>query len=320
MRYGNYLFGLIAITVLFSGAALSQDRPKIQTKNQTAGGREMTILVTAYPRGEKERQTAARLQDSDFAILENKRSQRIVSVRSATEVPIDLAVVVQDNLDWRVNREIKVLRDFIRSLPDGSQVMTAYSTIGGAIVTQELTTDRGQAAESLRIPRGVSFPAGFSPYDGVQTVLRHFAEKSTERKMILLVSDGLDLSSGFLYASPYFSPSLDKAIKEAQRRGIAVFTLYTPTEDRRPYGRFGVNYGQASLIRLADETGGESYIGLDFVNFAPFLEEFRETILRQWLITYRSTTAGNKFRRLEVTTDFDLHLHHPAGYEPLKAK
>jgi hypothetical protein len=318
--FGNYLFRLIVITVLFSGAALTQDKPKIQTRNQTAGGREMTILVTAYPHGEKEHQTAAKLQNNDFAVLENKRSQRIISVRSAIESPIDLAIVVQDNLDWRVNREITVLKDFIRSLPQGSEVMTAYLTTGGAIVTQELTTDRGQAAESLRIPRGVSFSSGFSPYDGVQTVLRHFEEKSTRRKMVLLVSDGLDLSSGFLYASPYFSPSLDQVVKEAQRRSIAVFTLYTSTEDRRPYGRFAVNYGQASLIRLSDETGGESYIGLDFVNFAPFLEEFRETLLRQWLITYRSTTAGNKFRRIEVTTDFDIHLHHPSGYEPLKAK
>jgi len=35
---------------------------------------------------------------------------------------------------------------------------------------------------------------------------------------------------------------------------------------------------------------------------------------RQWLITYRSANTGSGFRRIEVTTDYELHLHHPAGY------
>jgi hypothetical protein len=318
MKEKVFRYLLILFVGLLPVISFSQNKPKLQTANQGATGKEMTILVTAYPRGEKERETVAYLQNSDFAVLENKRSQRIILVKNAAESPINLAVVIQDNLDWRVNNEIKGLKDFIQNLPEGSRVMTAYLTNGGAIVTQELTTDRQQAANSLRIIRGVSFPSLFSPYDGVQTVLKHFEDKSVGRKMVLVLSDGLDMSGGYNYASPYFSISLDKAVKDAQRRGISVSTIYASSEDRRPDGRIAVNYGQGSLIRLADETGGESYIGLDFVNISPFLEEFKETFPRQWLITYRSSTAGTKFRRIEVATDFDLHLHHLAGYEPKK--
>jgi VWFA-related protein len=320
MNYRFYLKALIIIVVCCAGFVFGQDKPKIQTKNQNTSGKEFTLLVTAYPHNDKQRAIAAKLQNSDFAVLEDKRTQKIISVKNAAELPINVAIVVQDNLDWRVNSEIKGLKDFIQGLPQGSRVMTAYLTNGGAIVTQELTTDRRQAAETLRIIRGVSFPPTFSPYDGVQTVLQHFEDKTIGRKMVLVVSDGLDMSLGYNYASPYFSISLDKAIKEAQRRGISIFTIYAPSEDRRIYGRFAVNYGQGSLIRLADETGGESYIGLDLVNFSSFLQEFKEAVPYQWLITYHSSTVGNQFRRIEVTTDFDVHLHHPAGYEPLKAK
>jgi VWFA-related protein len=314
MNYKNFLITILMIVLVVS-FDFSQNKPKLQTPNQNTGGREMTILVTAFPRGDKQKEVVGKLQNSDFAVLENKRTQRIVSVKNAAEAPINLAVVVQDNLDWRINSEINILQDFIRGLPENSQVMTAYLTIGGAIVTQELTTNRKQAADSLRVIRGISFPPNFSPYDGVQTVLKHFDEKAVGRKMVLVVSDGLDMSGGYIYASPYFSISLNRAIRNAQREGIAVFTIYAPSEDRRPYGRFAINYGQGSLIRLADETGGESYLGFNFVSFAPYLEEFKETFLRQWLTTYRSSTAGNQFRRIEVTTDFDIHLHHPAGYE-----
>ncbi len=314
-----FINALLVTLIVFVGVVWAQDKPKLQTKNQSSVGKEMTILVTAYPHNDKQRDLVSKLQNNDFAVLENKRSQKIISAKNATEAAINLAVVVQDNLDWRVNNEIKGLKEFIRNLPEGSRVMTAYLTIGGAIVTQELTTDRKQAADTLRIIRGVSLPPVFSPYDGVQDVLKHFEEKTIGRKIILAVSDGLDMSGGYIYASPYFSISLDRAIRDAQRRGISIYTIYAPSEDRKPYGRFAINYGQGSLIRLADETGGESYIsGLDFINFSPYLEEFKQTFPRQWLITYRSSTVGTGFRRIEVTTDFDLHLHHPAGYQPKK--
>ncbi len=317
MTYTTRFNALIITFILFSGAVFSQNKPRLQTKNQTISGKEMTILVTAYPHNEKQRNIVAKLQDSDFAVLENKHSQKITSVKNAKEAPIDLAIVVQDNLDWRVNSEIKGLKDFIRDLPEGSRAMTAYLTIGGAIVTQDLTTDLTQAADTLRVIRGGSLPPIFSPYDGVQDVVKHFEEKTISRKMMLVVSDGLDMSGGYIYASPYFSLSLDKAIRDAQRHGISIFTIYAPSDDRKPYGRFATNYGQGSLIRLADETGGESYVSvIDFVNFAPYLKEFEETFPRQWLITYRSSTVEKGFRQIEVTTDFDIHLHHSAGYEP----
>ena len=54
--------------------------------------------------------------------------------------------------------------------------------------------------------------------------------------------------------------------------------------------------------------------GSDFVSFQPYLREYKELLKYQWLITYRSGNTGKGFRRIEVTTDFDIHLHHPEGY------
>lgn len=319
MSYKSFINIVLIVVTLVFGNASAQNKPKLQEKNRINGGQELSVLVTAYPHNEKQREIVAKLQSSDFEVLENNRSQKIISVKNANELPINLAVVIQDNLDWRVNGELKGVKDFIRSLPEGSKVMTAYLTFGGAIVTQELTENRPQAAETLRVIRGTSLSPLFSPYDGVQDVLSHFQEKTLSRKIMLVISDGLDMSLGYNYASPYFSVSLNKAVTQAQRQGISIFTVYAPSEDRKPYGRFAVNYGQGSLIRLADETGGESYIsGVGFVNFAPYLEELKEIFPRQWLITYRSSTVAKGFRRIEVSTDFEIHLHHSAGYLPKK--
>ena len=137
--------------------------------------------------------------------------------------------------------------------------------------------------------------------------------------MILLVSDGLDISRGFSSASPTLSIDLDRAVEDAQRRGVAVFTFYAPSVGLTSSSRIAANFGQGSLNRLADETGGEAFFsGTDFVSFAPYIKDFNELLGLQWVITYRSSTAGSSFRRIEVTAESDVHLHHPKGYRPAK--
>ena len=320
MRYKIFTT-TIALVLFFALSVAAQNKPKIKTNRTNSNGTEMSIIVTAVPHGDKERALADKLRPADFAVYENKTRQRIISVKPASEAPTSIAVVIQDNLNWRVNSEIKELKKFIENLPDATRVMTAYLAVGGAIVTQELTTDRKQASETLRIVRGGSFSPGFSPFDGIADVAKHFDGAAPGRRIMIVISDGFDFSRGFAGASPFLSIELDRAIRECQRRGIAVYTIYAPGEDRRRMGRFEFNYGQGSLIRLADETGGESYFtSFDFANFRPYLDEFTETAARQWLITYKTSTIGKGFRTIKVTTDFDVHLHHLAGYFPKNAK
>jgi hypothetical protein len=193
--------------------------------------------------------------------------------------------------------------------------MTAYISAGSLRVTQDFTADRTRAADSMRIIAGSRDLSPYSPYIQVTEALRRFEAQPAGRRIVLLVSDGLDLSSGFRRASPFFSLYLDQAITEAQRRGVAVFPFFAPSSRPLRWDRLAVNYGQGSLNRLADETGGEAFFaGTDFVTFDPYFKELTDLLDRQWLITYRSSNTGKGFRGIEVTTDFDLHLHHPAGY------
>jgi hypothetical protein len=167
----------------------------------------------------------------------------------------------------------------------------------------------------LRIIAGSRSASTYSPYIQVSEALRRFDAQPAGRRLALLVSDGLDLSHGFRNASPLFSPYLDQAISEAQRRGVVIFPFFAPSAGWTRWNRMAVNYGQGALNRLADETGGEAFFsGSDFVTFDPYFKELNELLDRQWLITYRSGNTDPGFRRIEVTTDYELHLHHPAGY------
>src|ERR1044072_7985769 len=111
--------------------------------------------------------------------------------------PLNLAVLIQDDLVSQVGNEIGVTKDFIRSLPEGSRVMVGYITTGTLQVRQPFTTDLDKAAKSLRIPLASRGTSAFNPYVEVIEALRKFESSGTNANALLLISDGLDTSRGF---------------------------------------------------------------------------------------------------------------------------
>ncbi|MEN3334645.1 MAG: hypothetical protein V7641_4010 [Blastocatellia bacterium] len=286
---------------------------------RAADGNEHTIVVSAHPHNDRMRKEAQKLRAEDFSVREEKVPQKILSVKPASEAPPIIAVLIQDDLVGRVNNELDGLRQFIRQLPEGSRVLTGYITAGSLRVAQDFTTDRDRAAGSLHILRSTADAAPYNPYVELLEGLRKFDAQPAGRRLVLMVSDGLDTSRGLEAASALHSVDLERAIREAQRRGVSVFSFYAPSVGLSSFSRLEANYGQGALNRLAEETGGETfYSGFDFVSFAPYIKEFNELLGLQWVITYRSDTPGNSFRRIEVTTEADVHLHYPQGWSPKK--
>jgi VWFA-related protein len=286
---------------------------------RAADGNEHTIVVTAHPHNDRSRQEAQKLRAEDFSVREEKVAQKILSVKSASEAPPIIAVLIQDDLVAGVNNELKGLKQFIQGLPEGSKVMVGYMGAGSLRVAQDFTNDRARAADSLHILRSNADAAPYNPYVELLEALRKFDSQPVGRRLVLMVSDGLDASRGIEAASALRSVDLEHAIDDAQRRGVSVFSFFAPSVGLTGFSRLEANYGQSSLNRLADETGGEAfYSGFTFVSFEPYIKEFNELLGLQWVVTYRSDTPGRSFRRIEVTNEADVHLHHPAGYSPKK--
>src|SRR5215210_2600330 len=88
--------------------------------------------------------------------------------------PLNIAVLIQDDLVSQVANELGVTRDFIRSLPQGSRVMVGYITTGSLQIRQPFTTDLEKAAKSLRIPLAAAGSSAFNPYVEVLEALKKF--------------------------------------------------------------------------------------------------------------------------------------------------
>src|SRR5258708_5355782 len=143
--------------------------------------------------------------------------------------PLNIAILIQDDLTSQVRNEPGVTRDFIRALPAGSRVMVGYITAGTLQVRQPFTGDLNLAAKSLRIPIASTSASAFNPYIEVIEAMKKFDSSWKGPNAVLLISDGLDISRGFDVTSAGHTLDIDRTIKEANKRDIAIFSFYAPS-------------------------------------------------------------------------------------------
>jgi hypothetical protein len=202
-------------------------------------------------------------------------------VAARVSTPLNLAVLIQDDLVSRVGNELRRTGEFIRTLPTGSRVMVGYIRSGSLQVRQPFTNDLEAAARSLRIPAGSTAVSPFNPYIQVRDAIRMFPSEGN-RNAVLLVSDGLDVSRGFDFSSSVDSIDLNRAVKEAKAHNVAVYSFYAPSVGLTSRNGTAVSFGQSALNRISDETGGEAFFqGTDFVTFNAYFERLTRTLNEQ---------------------------------------
>jgi VWFA-related protein len=317
---------LISLLIVCPFVASAQRRggaPVMRDNNRGAGRqnsgpvRAITIPITVRVR-ESGQSTVRDVQPADLTLLENGQEQQILSVRSTERAPLSLFVLIQDDVVPSIGNEIRSIATFIRGLPEGSRVGVGYARSGSLQLRQRFTVNLDRAASALRIPVGATSLAPFNPFSQIVEVLRRFESLPTGRRAIIVVSDGVDVSRGVDSSLPSLSIDLERAVREAQRRGVAVYSFYAPTVGLTASGNtFLVSNGQGSLARLSDETGGRAFFqgrGAP-VSFDPFLRDVSAALMRQYALTYLSSDRGRGFRRIEVLSDIaELEIEHPTGY------
>jgi hypothetical protein len=212
-----------------------------------------------------------------FAETKSAESQRV-------RVPLNIAILIQDDLTSQVGNELGVTRDFIRSLPAGSKVMVGYIRAGSLDVRQPFTSDLNRAASSLRIPIASTSAAPFNPYVEVIEALKRFDSSWKGPNTILLISDGLDISRGFDSDSAGHTIDIDRTIKEANRRNVAIYSFYAPSVGLTRVSGLASSYGQSSLNRVSHETGGMAFFqgSSGFVTFDSYFDRLRAELNRQY--------------------------------------
>jgi len=253
----------------------------------------------------------------DFTVSEDGEPQTPLSIRTmGSNWPLNLFVLIQDDVVSSIGLEIKPLAEFIRRLPRGSRVSVGYLRTGTLQVRQRFTADLDKAAKALRPPVGVASAAPYNPYVEVIEALRRFDSQPAGRRAILLVSDGMDISQGVDFGSGGQTVDLQRAITQAQQRSVAVYAFFAPTVTSSGNSNL-IATAQSSLKRLTDDTGGRAYFqGFGApTSFVPFLKDLRLSLDMQIALTYLSTHPKKGFHRVKITSSTPgVDVTYPSGY------
>jgi VWFA-related protein len=303
-------------TIAYSGnPAVGHSQGDGDKKKPTGAAKPMTIPVGIKIRTKPEPE----MQLLDLNVSEDGEPQTVLSIRAiVTNSPITLAILIQDDLVSTASNEIKAVAEFIRHLPTGSRVMVAYIRTGSLEVRQRFTGDLEKAARALRVPLSVASASPYNPYVEVIEGLNRFESQPSGRRSMLLVSDGLDISRGVDSSSAGQSLDLQRAINQAQRRSVAVYSFFVPSIAlAQSNNQLLIGNSQSALERLSSETGGKAFFqgtGAP-VSFDPFLRELNAMLEKQLAVTFLSTHPRKGFHRLQIRSlTPGIELSYPSGY------
>jgi hypothetical protein len=219
---------------------------------------------------------------------------------------LDLFILIDDAARSTTSLQFADLHEFIYSLPPTTSVGVGYMRNGTVQIAQDLTTDRRQAANALRIPLGSPGVYG-SPYLSAIDLMKRWPDTQNRRE-IVMITDGIDR----LHSWPHrrglgpVSPDVDSASAVAQRTGTIINSIYARGVGWRGNNFWQVANGQNGMAKLADATGGESFfLGMgEPVSFRPYLDRLQNSLGNRYRLEFNAV-AGKKpgLQDVKLTTE-----------------
>lgn len=294
----RYLLALTLLTATTIAAPAQQEGP---TPTQA--------LVTI------ETQSSTPLAASDFILKVNNHKTDLTSLTPVPATGAQIAILIDDGLRVSMSRELGTLRDFIKNLQPGTEIFVGYMQNGRVIGPQGFTTDYAVAAQSLRMPIG-SPGLSASPYFCLSDFVKKWPVESGsgavhKARFVFMITNGVDPYNGSTSMMNQNSPYVETAVKDAQRAGVAVYSIYYSDAGIRG-GRASFS-GQSYLAQVADGTGGTAYFqGLGSpVSMEPYLKQFQKAVDESYIATF-TAPGGKDLVQLKLSTKLPKTKLHAA--------
>jgi VWFA-related protein len=267
------------------------------------------------------------LEQKDFTVLEDGKAQTIKYFTRETDLPLTIGLLVDVSGSQRnligIERNAatqffsKVLRKkdeaFLISFGEESELLQDYTQ------SVRLLED---GLSQLRVSSGVGGlgpgpvptagqPRGTVLYDAVYLAATEKLRSEVGRKVIVLITDGVDEGSKLTDR---------EAIEAAQKADAVIYSIFY--QDPGAYGPFfGGGGGESELHRLSDETGGHVYKVDRKHSLDDVFQELQDEMRSQYSIGYTPTNDAKdgSYRRLDIRlASKDLKVQARKGYYAVK--
>jgi VWFA-related protein len=247
------------------------------------------------------------LKKNDFRIVDDaKPALEIRSFRAETDLPLEAGLLIdasnsiRDRFKFEQEAAIEFLNQTLRRKYDRAFVV-------GFDATPEVTQDFTDSTEALSVGvRALRPGGGTALFDAVYFACRDKLLKSSPngavRRAIILLSDGDDNQSHV---------TREEAIDMAERAEVVVYTISTNLMGS------GGRRGDKILERIAEATGGRSYVPFQLTEVANAFASIQEELRSQYAISYKPADfrPDGRFRTIEISArQKGLHVRSRRGY------
>ena len=253
----------------------------------------------------------------DVTVRVDNRPTNLLNLAHVPPNGAQVALLIDDGLRTSIGGELNNLRSFITSLPQGTEVFVGFMQNGRVAPANNMpgfTTDHAAAAQTLRLPMGLR-GASASPYFCLSDFVKNWPSEAENQSgprsqqpthkahIVLMITNGVDPYNGSTSITNQDSPYVASAVTDAQRAGVAVYSIYYSDAGFR--GGRGSFSGQSYLLQVAQGTGGQAYYqGTGSpVSLAPFLKQFQNALAETYVATFPVEANNKKMVTLKVSTN-----------------
>jgi VWFA-related protein len=269
-----------------TGGLLGQTPPSSQEMRIALDVTRVSILATV---SDKRGRFITGLAQQDFEILESQRLQQILGFQTESGLPLRLVVLidtsnsVRDRFRFIQEAAISFLVGVIRG--EDRVAVIAFDSLVEAVAGFEDDPEKASTAiRDLKPGRGTSF------YDALEFACRSKltgrATQSSERRIILILSDGEDSQSRV---------TRDQALEAVHRADAVLYAISTNM------GRT-LSDGDKVLKYFAEETGGRVLSPFRVEELSQSFETLAESVRRHYNLLYRPDplVLDGRFHPIEV--------------------
>ena len=304
----RYPIQMMIASTLLAGSAMAVMAQEIPNE----GPVPTTVLIQADSKHDEPLNTAL------LKLQVNRHDSPITAVTPISPSATQVAILIDDGLRGSFGLQMKDIQDFINSLPQGTEVFVGYMQNGGVrSAGGGFSANHEEVASQLR--QTLSIPGvAASPYFSLSTFVKQWPSDKPGARVVLMITNGVDPYNGRPSVMNQDSPYVQTAQEDAQRAGVAVYSIYYADAGMRG-GSFS---GQSYLQQIGEATGGELFnLGtIPPPSLAPYLKQFGKAIEESYAVSFLASANNEKrdtLTPIKVTSEqAGVKIHAPEGAHP----
>ena len=233
------------------------------------------------------------LKESDFRVMEDKTDQKI-SVFSQEDVPVSMGLVVDNSGSMRDKRpqvNAAALTLVKTSNPQDEAFVVNFNDDFYLDTIHDFTADINEMKDALD---RIDARGSTALYDAVIGSLDHLKKGAKDKKVLLVVTDGVDNAS---------RRTLANAVQEAQRSDALIYAVGIFSDDDIKHNRGDMKKARRALTELATSTGGLAFFPENVSDTQSICAQIARDIRNQYTVAYypTNTAQDGSYRAVQIS-------------------